>query len=80
MPIFEYRCRKCGHAFEHLARNRQDVPARCVACGAPRPDKQLSTFAARADAAAGARCEACPATPTCATAGRGCCGGACHGH
>jgi putative FmdB family regulatory protein len=78
MPIFEYRCKKCGHAFEHLARNRADVPAACVKCGALNPAKQLSTFSARADASAGKACDSCPTTPTCPSAGRGgCCGGAC---
>ena len=75
MPIYEYRCRSCGHAFEHLARTRVDAPAACAKCGAAAPVKQFSTFSARADAAAGKACDACP------SAGHGCCGGACHhGH
>jgi putative FmdB family regulatory protein len=81
MPIYEYRCRACGHAFEHLARTRADVPAACAKCGAAAPVKQLSTFSARTDAAAGKACDACPSTAACPAAGHGCCGGACHhGH
>ncbi|NLF22726.1 MAG: zinc ribbon domain-containing protein [Lentisphaerae bacterium] len=81
MPIFEYRCQTCGHAFEHLARSRTDLPGACAKCGAPAIVKQLSTFAARADASAARACDSCPATPSCPTARRGCCGGACsHSH
>ena len=47
MPIYEYACAKCGATFEHLARTRTDVPGRCERCGAPHPEKQLSTFAAK---------------------------------
>jgi len=78
MPIFEYRCQTCGHTFEHLARNRTDLPGACVKCGAAAPVKQLSTFSARADASASRACDSCPAPSACPTVGRGCCGGACH--
>lgn len=77
MPIYEYHCRACGHAFEHLARTLHDGARACPKCGAAKPMKQLSTFAARADAKAGQVCDSCPTTPTCPSAGRGCCGGSC---
>ena len=47
MPIYEYRCGKCGMVFEHLARNSADKAAKCVKCGAQKPTRQLSTFNAR---------------------------------
>ena len=65
MPIYEYRCRACGHAFEHLARTRADVPAACAKCGAAAPVKQLSTFSARTDAAAGKAVKAAIQPTTC---------------
>jgi len=68
MPLFEYRCKKCGGAFEHLARRADDVPSRCPSCGAPRPERQLSVFSAAAPTPAGA--------PPCAS---GACGGAAAG-
>ena len=43
MPIFEYACRACGHAFERLLR-AGDVPA-CPACGSPDLEKLLSLAA-----------------------------------
>ena len=80
MPIYEYRCQSCRRSFEHLARRLTDVARNCPHCGAPRPVKQFSTFAARADAAAGKVCDSCPTTPTCPSAGRGCGGGCLHAH
>jgi putative FmdB family regulatory protein len=40
MPIFEYACRQCGHAFEALVRS-STVPS-CPQCQATQLDKQLS--------------------------------------
>jgi putative FmdB family regulatory protein len=44
MPIFEYRCRICGHEFEELV-PRADTVVHCPTCeGAA--EKLFSTFAA----------------------------------
>jgi putative FmdB family regulatory protein len=47
MPIYEYTCSACQHRFSVLQRmgegNEQLV---CEKCGAPKPVKQFSTFAA----------------------------------
>lgn len=40
MPIFEYACHDCGHAFEALVR-ASDTPV-CPHCGSSGLDKQLS--------------------------------------
>jgi putative FmdB family regulatory protein len=40
MPIFEYECRACGHAFERLVR-AGDIPA-CPSCASPDLEKLLS--------------------------------------
>ena len=44
MPIFDFRCRTCGHEFEALVRV-QDPPARCRSCGGADIEKLLSGFA-----------------------------------
>jgi putative FmdB family regulatory protein len=43
MPIFEYECRACGHAFERLVR-AGDVPA-CPSCASEDLEKLLSLSA-----------------------------------
>jgi putative FmdB family regulatory protein len=42
MPIYEYRCGKCGNEFE-LIMFRDDIPA-CPACGDKSPEKKMSSF------------------------------------
>lgn len=47
MPLYEYRCRTCGHRFEILQRLGQGAEGLvCTRCGAEQLDKQHSTFAA----------------------------------
>ncbi len=52
MPIYEYQCTACQHRFSVLQRigegNEQLV---CERCGAPKPVKQFSTFAAASSGA-----------------------------
>jgi putative FmdB family regulatory protein len=43
MPIFEYRCRECGHPFETLVTAGRQ-PA-CPTCASQNLDKQISVFA-----------------------------------
>ena len=44
MPIHDYLCRACGHAFEGLTRP-QDPPITCPSCKSGDLEKQLSGFA-----------------------------------
>jgi len=47
MPIYEYRCRDCGHRFEVLQRLGQGADGLvCPGCGAEPVEKVFSTFAA----------------------------------
>lgn len=61
MPLFDFRCRACGHEFEALVRPASygDAPTTCTACGTGDPERLLSTFAVtsreRVQAAAAAR-------------------------
>jgi len=75
MPIYEYACAACGHAFEHLARTLADKPVKCPACGAKKLSKQFSTFAPAAAAPKG--CVSCEHAPACPSARLGGCGGGC---
>ncbi len=34
MPIYEYRCLKCGHQFEKLQSISEDAVKKCEKCGA----------------------------------------------
>lgn len=42
MPIYEYRCRACGKAFEQLVYGR--ATAACPACGSADVARTLSLF------------------------------------
>ncbi|HEY3278415.1 MAG TPA: zinc ribbon domain-containing protein [Syntrophorhabdaceae bacterium] len=42
MPIYEYRCEKCGNEFELIV-FRNDEPE-CPACGDKAPTKKMSSF------------------------------------
>jgi len=59
MPIFEYRCRDCGHVTEFLEKADSRRKHACGACGSAATEKALSTFAAHSQ----------PAGPACASRG-----------
>ncbi|MBN1880675.1 MAG: zinc ribbon domain-containing protein [Deltaproteobacteria bacterium] len=43
MPLYEYKCRKCGHVFDvihKISEDARDVP--CPVCGTKDPVKQMS--------------------------------------
>ena len=44
MPIYDFRCRRCGNEFEGLARP-QDPPVTCPSCKSGDLEKLLSGFA-----------------------------------
>ncbi|MCD6305597.1 MAG: zinc ribbon domain-containing protein [Deltaproteobacteria bacterium] len=46
MPIFEFKCNKCGNVFESLCfRSNGEDKGPCPLCGADDSEKVLSTFA-----------------------------------
>jgi putative FmdB family regulatory protein len=63
MPIFEYRCNKCGYvtSFLEKAGSRKGHP--CEKCGSKDTEKMLSTFSAQAGGSS-ASSSSCP-TGTC---------------
>lgn len=42
MPIYEYKCQKCGHKFEELVLGSEEI--KCPRCGSKRLKKLLSSF------------------------------------
>ena len=45
MPIYEYRCRKCGEVFERIMKvNARGDSLICPNCGEKKADKILSMF------------------------------------
>jgi putative FmdB family regulatory protein len=47
MPIYDYRCRRCGVTFEQLRRLQDaDHDLRCPKCDSDEVERLLSTFAA----------------------------------
>lgn len=66
MPIYEYKCGKCGNLFEHLAKNPSEPAPKCPKCGAEKPNKQLSAFATGSNNGGASSCPTgtCP-TGTC---------------
>ncbi len=46
MPLFEYRCAKCGSVFEYLVRGGVDKPDACPRCGGRSVERQFSVFSA----------------------------------
>jgi putative FmdB family regulatory protein len=45
MPIFEFKCKKCGDTFEYLCIKSGDKEsAACPSCGHDKTEVQLSTF------------------------------------
>jgi putative FmdB family regulatory protein len=71
MPIYEYQCRSCGHAFEWLVRQGEELS--CPSCGKQDLAKLLSVPAAHT-AAASPR-DNCPAQESCGVPN--CCGKGC---
>ena len=59
MPIYEFKCKKCGELFEAL-RSIGDTGKglACPECGAKAVEKQISTFAVTGV------CNKCPSAPT----------------
>ena len=46
MPIYEYRCKKCGSEFELMRPvAKLDDPAPCTACKSRRTQRKISVFA-----------------------------------
>jgi len=65
MPMFEYKCRKCGHVTEFLEERDSKSEHRCEACTSPETVKMLSTFGVRVKAPSVPACDRSCASGTC---------------
>jgi len=66
MPIYEYKCKKCGKDFEMLVTSSSD-PLACPDCKG-KVERKLSVFAASVAS------NACPSESNCPSAGKKGCG------
>jgi putative FmdB family regulatory protein len=70
MPIYEYRCRKCGAEFETLVRNADDAKElTCPSCGAADAQKRMSVFTGTVAAAGTSACADASGGGSCAAGG-----------
>ncbi|MCK4390869.1 MAG: zinc ribbon domain-containing protein [Desulfobacterales bacterium] len=44
MPLYEFRCPKCGHEFEQIVFLSDKGPMKCPKCGAAKAERLLSMF------------------------------------
>lgn len=42
MPIYEYRCKKCGHEFEELVSSSDSTAPECPSCHAAETERMVS--------------------------------------
>jgi putative FmdB family regulatory protein len=49
MPLYDYRCSRCGHQFEFLVLKGKE-PDGCASCGAASPERLLSLPAIKSEA------------------------------
>ncbi len=69
MPIYEYQCEDCDHAFEKLVRSSTNP--QCPQCESKNLEKMFSTFAAGASSGGGAT-DSMPECRTCGIPGGSC--------
>ena len=69
MPMYEFKCAKCGDVFEELIRNSKDNDdAQCPGCGSHDIERVLSSFSVSTGSSGGS-------LPTCGAPGGSCGGG-----
>jgi len=76
MPIFEYKCQKCGHVMEVLQKSRKATKQTCEKCGGSDVKKLLSGFAVGQSQPTAPACDSCENGSMCGSGG-GCPGGMC---
>ena len=69
MPIFEYKCSKCGFVNEVLVQSADAKPPACPECGHKKTEKLFSSFAAVVKEnhapSAPTKCQTCPNAGKC---------------
>jgi len=59
MPIYEYKCGKCGKISEFLESSGSKVNKSCPHCGSKKLEKQFSVFTPGIKAGNSKRCQGC---------------------
>jgi putative FmdB family regulatory protein len=75
MPIYEYKCTKCGTRFEELLSRQASTHVPCPQCGSAKTDKLVSAAGILSSGTKAA--DSCPSASGCAAAGSSGCGGSC---
>ena len=58
MPIYEYKCRKCGTTFEMLQNmNEDNNKIQCPRCRAAKPERIISLFSSVSTPTSGGMCD-----------------------
>ncbi|HMA66160.1 MAG: FmdB family zinc ribbon protein [Fibrobacterota bacterium] len=79
MPIFEYKCTKCGNKFEELVSGDRNKAIPCPSCKSMETEKLMSAVGTISMGKSMGPCgTSCASATSCASSGGGCCGG--HGH
>jgi putative FmdB family regulatory protein len=69
MPIYEFKCKKCGNLYESLCfRSSGEDKGPCPACGEKESEKQLSVFSS-GGSGSGMDLGAAPSSGGCASTG-----------
>ena len=63
MPIFEYKCNKCGHVMEFLEKTSGSPKNVCQKCSSSDLQKIYSGFAVGQSKSARQKCQNCPSSP-----------------
>ncbi|HON09853.1 MAG: zinc ribbon domain-containing protein [Fibrobacter sp.] len=75
MPIFEYRCKKCGKIFEELVTGNRDQTLPCPSCGSLTTEKLMSVIGGISMGRSSDNfcASSCANARSCAASGGGCC-------
>lgn len=64
MPIYEYRCKGCGHQFEDLRPAAEaDLKDHCPKCGKPVVERIMSVFCSGSGGGGGGGSSSCGSGP-----------------
>jgi len=59
MPIYEYKCERCGKITELLENSSGKVKRSCAHCGSTKLSKRISVFSAGVKKGESKRCHGC---------------------
>ncbi|OIP88028.1 MAG: hypothetical protein AUK24_08665 [Syntrophaceae bacterium CG2_30_49_12] len=63
MPIYEFKCKKCGNVFDVLFRSSQEkLAVSCPVCKSKKTDKLMSVFGGKIGNTSSSSCSSCAST------------------